>query len=110
MPNLAVMDDAWTYEIGFGHQFTEKLAANLTYIYEHEEGSNLILPLAPTKGFQSVALGGRYQSTDAISLSGSFQYSWMGNASSITSPPNVVRAKFNKNEVIGFGFKVGLSF
>ena len=110
IPNLAVMEDAWTYEIGVGHQFTDKFAASLTYSYEHEEGDDLTSPLAPTKGYQSVAVGGKYQVTDAISLSSAIQYSWLGNAGLETSPPDVVQASFQDNNVIGLGLKIGFKF
>ena len=109
-PNLAVMEDAWTYEIGVGHQFTDKFAASLTYSYEHEEGDDLTSPLAPTKGYQSVAVGGKYQVTDAVSLSSAIQYSWLGNTGLETSPPNVIQASFQDNNVIGVGLKVGFKF
>lgn len=109
-PNLAVMEDAWIYEVGVGYQFTDKFAASLTYSYEHEEGDDLTSPLAPTKGYQSVAVGGKYQVTDAISISSAIQYSWLGDASLETSPPNVVQATFHDNKVIGIGLKVGFKF
>ena len=109
-PNLAVMEDAWTYEVGVGHQFTGKFSASLTYSYEHEEGDDLTSPLAPTKGYQSISVGGKYQVTDAISLSSAIQYSWLGNAGLETSPQDVVQATFHDNKVIGMGLKVGVKF
>lgn len=109
-PNLAVMEDAWTYEIGLGYRFTEDLSASVTYSYEHENGNNLVSPLAPTKGFQTISLGGKYKLTDAVDMSAGVQYSWLGNALPETSPQGVVRANFKNNDAIAVGIKLGMSF
>ncbi len=109
-PELAEMDDAWTYELGLGHRLTDKFSASITYTYEQEEGDNLVTPLAPTRGYQSVSLGGEYQLSDTVSLSSGIQYLWIDDALLETFPRNVVRGSFRDNEAIAIGFKLGMSF
>ncbi|MFX0547547.1 OmpP1/FadL family transporter [Roseovarius sp. S1116L3] len=109
-PELAVMDDAWTYELGVGYQFTDKFAASLTYSYEHEEGDDLVSPLGPTRGYQSVSIGGKYQISDAVNVSSGIQYLWIGDALLETSPANILRGTFRDNDALAFGLKVGVSF
>jgi long-subunit fatty acid transport protein len=108
--NLAVLDDAWTYEIGVGRRFTDSFSARVSYSYEHEEGSSLVSPLAPFKGSQTVTLGGTYQLTQRVDISGGISYTWLGEALLETSPTNVVRGNFDDNRAFGAGFRVGLSF
>ncbi|MFX0543252.1 OmpP1/FadL family transporter [Roseovarius sp. S4756] len=109
-PELADIDDAWTYELGVGYRFTDKFSASVTYVYEQEEGDNLVTPLAPTRGYQSVSLGGKYQLSDAVSFSSGIQYIWIDNALLETFPPNVVRGNFRDNDAVAIGFKLGVSF
>lgn len=109
-PELAVIGNAWTYELGLGHRFTDKFSASLTYSYEHEEGDDLVTPLAPTRGYQSISLGGKYQISDAVSLSSGIHYSWIKDALLETFPSNVVRGNFRDNEAVAVGVKLGVNF
>ncbi|UXX82526.1 OmpP1/FadL family transporter [Roseovarius pelagicus] len=109
-PNLASMVDAWTYEIGVGYRFSDKFSASVTYSYEDEEGNNLVSPLAPNFGNQSLTLGGKYQVTDQLSLAGGVKYTWLGDAFPVTNPPNTPRASFSNNDAISVGVKIGMSF
>lgn len=110
MTNLAILDDAWTYEIGVGHRFTEDFAARLSYSYEHEEGGRIVSPLAPTKGAQTVTLGGTYQLTPSIDISGGVSYTWLGKAQLAVDPTGEVQGTFAENGVVGAGMKIGVSF
>ena len=108
--NLTELDDAWTYEIGVGRRFTDRISASLTYLYEDEENNDLVSPLAPTKGRQSLALRAEYQLTDAVSLSGGIRYIWIGDAQPETGTPDVARASFTGNDALAVGMKIGVSF
>lgn len=109
-PNLAETSDAWTYEIGIARQFTEKFSASLAFSYERRVDNTPISPLAPTGGYQSLSLGGKYQITDAVTFSTGIQYYWLGDALVRTGPSNTVQASFRNNEAIGVGAKIGVSF
>ncbi len=108
--NLAILDDAWTYEIGVGRRFTNNFSARLSYSYEHEEGDELVSPLAPAKGAQTVMLGGIYQLTPLVDISGGVSYTWLGKALLETYPEDVVRGTFDDNGAFGAGLRVGVSF
>ncbi len=110
MTNLAILDDAWTYEIGIGQRFSKKFSARLSYSYEHEEGNMLVSPLAPAKNGQTVAVGGTYQLTPRIDISGGISYTWLGKALLETSPSNVVRGTFGENGALGVGARIGVKF
>lgn len=107
-PNLASLEDAWTYEIGVGRRFTEKLSGSLTYAYEDEAGSNAVSPLSPAHGRQSIAIGGKYQLTEKVSLSGGVKYIWLGDAR--VAPGGVPRGSVTDNNAVTIGMKVGYSF
>ncbi len=109
-PELADIEDAWTYELGLGHQFTDKFSASITYSYEQEEGDDLVTPLAPTRGYQSISLGGKYQLSDSVILSSGIQYFWIKDALLETFPRNVVRGNFIDNDAVAIGFRVGMNF
>lgn len=108
--NLAILDDAWTYEIGVGHRITEKLSARISYTHEHEEGGLLVSPLAPAKGNRTVTLGGSYQLTPQVDIAGGVSYTWLGKANLETFPPNVVRGTFDDNGAFGAGLRIGYRF
>ncbi len=110
MTNLAVMVDAWTYEIGVGHRFSDKFSASLTYTYEDEEGGKFVSPLAPNHNNQSLTLGGKYMVTEKVSLSGGVQYTWLGNAQVETSPLASPHGSFKNNDAVSIGMKLGLIF
>ncbi|WP_324754598.1 outer membrane protein transport protein [Roseovarius sp. Pro17] len=109
-PNLTELDDAWTYEVGVGRRFSDKLSGKLTYTHEDETGNILVSPLAPTKGRQSVALGAEYQLTDTVSLSGGVRYTWIGDSRPETGTPDTARAFFSDNDAVSVGMKIGVTF
>ncbi|PVA11637.1 hypothetical protein DC366_01335 [Pelagivirga sediminicola] len=111
--NLTELDDAWSYEVGLGRRLTDKLSASIAYMYEDEENNDLVSPLAPTKGRQSLALRAKYQVTDAVSIAGGIRYIWIGDAQPETpgpGSPDVARAAFTGNDAIGVGMQIGISF
>ncbi|QIE44394.1 hypothetical protein G5B38_01965 [Pseudohalocynthiibacter aestuariivivens] len=109
-PNLAELDDSIIYEIGVGRKFSDKFSASISYAYDHSDGNDLVSPLGPRDGEQSISVGGKYQVTDAINVSGGIKYIWFGDARPETGTPDVARGAFNSNTAIAAGFKVGINF
>jgi len=110
VPNLAEIDEAWTYEIGVGRRFNDRFSGSISVAYEEGGSDNLVSPLSPTDGSTSVAIGGKYQITDNVDFSGGLRYTWLGDARPETGTPDTARANFNDNSAVSVGFKVGVSF
>ena len=109
-PNLAELDDAFTYEIGIGRRFTDKLSARVSYIYEAGGSDSLVSPLAPTNGQQAVTLGGKYRINDTFDISGGVRYTMLGNALPETGTPDTPRGLFKNNDAVSVGLKLGAHF
>ena len=107
-PNLATLNDSWTYELGVGRRFSEQFSANVSYIYEDENGNSNVSPLAPAHGRQAVSIGGKYQINEMFNVSGGVRYTWLGNAQ--PSPGGIPRGSFTDNDAITVGIKVGVNF
>lgn len=110
VPNLTELDDAWTYEIGIGRRFTDRLSGRISYIHEDEQGNDLVSPLSPTKGRQAVSLGAEYQLNRSVTLSGGLRYIWIGDATAEVGTPDTPVARLSGNDAIAVGMKVGISF
>lgn len=106
---LVSLNDSYTYELGVARRFTEEFAASAAVLYEEVDGDSLVSPLAPSRGFTGIALGGSYR-IDNIELSGGVRYLWLGDAKPETGTPDTERASFRDNEAITVGFKVGVYF
>lgn len=105
--DLANLTNVWTYEIGVGRKINDKLSASLTYTHESANGNNLVSPLSPYNGLNSISLGAKYQMTDKVSLSGGVRYTKFGDAQPSTS--DTARASMSNNSAISVGFKLGIS-
>lgn len=108
--NLASLDDTITYEIGVGRRFTDKFSASFTISYEDGGSDNLVSPLAPTNGQTAFSIGGKYQISDAVSVSGGVRYTMFGNALPETGTPDTPRGSFTNNDAISAGIKLGFNF
>jgi len=106
--NLAALENSVTYELGIGRRFTERFSARASVIYEDVSGDDLVSPLAPTNGFTALSIGGQYQLTEALDISGGFRYTWLEDARAV--PREVVAADFRNNDVVSFGIKLGVRF
>ncbi|MEQ9259921.1 MAG: outer membrane protein transport protein [Roseovarius sp.] len=109
VPNLAELDDTWTYEIGVGRRFTDKFSGSVAFSYEPGGSDSLVSPLAPTNGQTAVTVGGKYQVTDRISFSGGLRYTMLGNALPETGTPDTPRGSFRNNDALSVGFKIGIA-
>jgi len=108
--SLTSVENSLDVEIGVGRQFTERFAASIAVGYSSKGDDNLVSPLAPTNGSQSIALGASYKVSDAVKLSGGVRYTKLGDAQPETGTPDVARADFDDNDVVAVGFKIGYSF
>lgn len=106
---LIDLEDSTTFTLGIARRFNENWSASLSFEYEEASDDNLVSPLAPTNGYESIALGVQY-TKDQFKVSGGLRYTRLGNAFAETGTPDVARAEFTDNDAISFGIKVGYYF
>lgn len=108
--NLAQLDDTTTYEIGVGRRFSDKFSASIAVSYDEGGSDSLVSPLAPTNGETAVTLGGKYEISDAVSLSGGIRYTMLGNAIPEVGTPDTPLGSFSNNDALSAGLKLGFNF
>lgn len=106
--NLADLDSTVTYELGIGRRFTERFSARTALIYEEGGSDDLVSPLAPTSGFTALSVGGQYQLTEAVDISGGIRYTWLEDAR--PAPTGIERGNFRDNDALSLGVKLGVRF
>ena len=107
--DLIDLTDTTTYTLGLARRFNENLVGSVSLGYEAEKDDNLVSPLAPTNGFQSISLGLQY-SKDNYKISGGIRYTKLGDAFAETGTPDVARSSFTGNDAVSFGLKFGYYF
>lgn len=110
MSSLTEINDGAAYNLGIGRRLTDRLSGSVAVGYEPEDGDDLVSPLAPTNGNRSLALGLSYDVSDALTFSGGARYVWLGDAQPETGTPDVARADFSGNDVVGIGMRIGYRF
>ncbi len=108
--NLADLDDSTTYTLGVARRFTDDFAGSVSISYEDIEDGKLVSPLSPTSGQLALTIGGRYDISDNVRLSGGIRYTQFGDARPETGTPDTERASFKNNDAISVGFKIGYTF
>lgn len=108
--NLAELDDTTTFELGIGRRFSEKFSASISVSYEDGGSDSLVSPLTPVNGQTAVQLGGKYQITEKIALSGGIRYTMFGNALPEVGTPDTAVASFRNNDALSAGLKLGINF
>ncbi|PIL18759.1 hypothetical protein P775_19515 [Puniceibacterium antarcticum] len=106
---LIDLEDSTTYRLGVGRRFNEKFSGSIAVAYE-PAGDELVSPLAPTTGYTSLTVGGSYNIATNVTLSGGVNYTWLGDAKPETGTPDVARADFEDNSVVGVGIKIAYKF
>lgn len=106
--NLADLDNTTTYELGVGRRFTDRFSARTSVIYEDGGSDDLVSPLAPTNGFTALTVGGQYQVTEAVDISGGIRYTWLKDARPQTG--GAPRGSFRNNDALSLGVKLGVRF
>ena len=94
--------DTFTWTAGIGRQFTENFAGSLSVGYEKQKGTPAS-NLAPTDGYTSIQLGGRYTKGN-VTISGGVRYIMIGDA--ITEAP--VGGDFADNTGLALGLQIGI--
>jgi long-subunit fatty acid transport protein len=100
---LSYDDDVYTYTLGVGRRFTDKLSASFSVGYEaatDEPTGNL----GPTDGYVSYQLGAAYMIADGVELSGGIRYIDIGDATT------TIGSDFSNNSAVGLGAKIAYSY
>lgn len=103
-PLVGYDNDGWSYKIGVARQFNEKFAGSLSIGYEPSHGG-LATNLSPSDGVVSLSVGGKYQVTEQMAISGGVTFQRRGDATTET-----IAAKFEDNTLMGVGLKISYSF
>ncbi|WP_122073595.1 outer membrane protein transport protein [Pseudophaeobacter sp. EL27] len=107
--DLIDLEDSTTFSLGVARRFNENWSGSILFELEEASDDNLVSPLAPTNGYQSVAIGLQY-TQDKLKISGGIRYTKLGSAFAETGTPDVARAGFTGSDAVSFGFKVGYYF
>ncbi|MEM0936043.1 MAG: outer membrane protein transport protein [Pseudomonadota bacterium] len=107
---LVELQDERTWTIGLARRFTDEFAARASFTWEETDGDDLVSPLDPTNGLFAISLGGAYDVSDTVTISGGARYSWLGNSRPETGTPDTARAEFRDNSALTVGFSVGYRF
>ena len=108
VPNLASLNDAYSFELGVGHRFSDKISASITGSLDLKASDSLASPLAPTNGQKAITIGGKYKVNDSVDISGGVRYTLLGNAHPQTAGTS--RGTFKNNSAISIGLKLGFHF
>lgn len=106
-PLVAFADDAWTYRLGLGRQFTEAFSAAVEIAHETPKGQMMSV-LDPYDGYTAVGLGGTWQTAGGLSLTGGVSYSFLGDAE--VAIPGSEPARFDDNNAVTVALKLGYRF
>ncbi|EPX76200.1 OmpP1/FadL family transporter [Salipiger mucosus] len=105
---LIDLDDTTAYKIGLGRQLTDRFAGSVAVTYE-PGGDELLSPLSPTTGYTQLTVGGAYDVTESMTVSGGVSYTRLGDGKPFTAP-GIAQAEFSDNSAVGFGLKVAMKF
>lgn len=98
--------DSTTYQLGVGRRFTENWSGSFSYQHRTAGTTPSDTALAPTTGFDTITLGGRYD-RDNITVSAGLTYGVPGDQ--IVNSPNGA-INFDDNEILAVGLRVGFRF
>lgn len=105
-------DDQWSVNAGVGRKLSEQWAGNVSVGWDSGAG-NPVTTLGPTEGYWNVGLGLQYSPTPATFIAGGVKYFWLGDAKAQTGAQagsNDYVAKFEDNNAIAYGLKIGYKF
>jgi long-subunit fatty acid transport protein len=98
--------DSTTYQIGVGRRFNENWSGSISYSHRTEGTTPSDTALAPTTGFDTITLAGRYD-MDALSVAAGLTYGRPGDqiVNSLAGP-----ISFDDNDILAVGVRVGFRF
>ena len=98
---------------GVGRKFSEQWAGNVSVGWDSGAG-NPITTLGPTDGYWNVGVGLQFSPTPQTFIAGGVKYFKLGDAESQTAAQvgedNRIVAKFEDNDAIAYGLKIGYRF
>jgi long-chain fatty acid transport protein len=97
-----------SYGFGVGRKFTDNASGFLAFGYEAKGKTGISTPLSPTNGSKSITVGGSYQITKAIDLSGSMTHVKQGDVR-IFEGPQLLNT-MSGNSVLIAGLRLGFRF
>ena len=105
-------DDQWSINAGIGRKINDKWAGTVSVGYDTGAG-NPVSSLGPTEGYTNVGLGVQYSPAPHYFVAGGVKYFWLGDADAQISSQagtNQHVAKFEDNNAIAYGLKMGYRF
>ncbi|WP_417258874.1 OmpP1/FadL family transporter [Celeribacter sp.] len=105
-------NDTFSYTLGVGRRFNDKLSGSATIGYEKSHGG-FAGNLGPTDGYISLALGLEYQVSDSTAISGGVRYVKLGDAQTEAPAPfpaGMAFGDFTGNHAVAFGIKISHNF
>lgn len=100
--------DTTTYEIGVGRRINDKLSLALSLGYEEPGVRPSTTALAPTTGSSSIGIGGTYQLTEAMTISGGVRYIVPGDQ--VVNAGGAGTIDFDDNSAVAVGVRIGYQF
>ncbi len=98
--------DSTTYQIGLGRRFTETWSGSISYQHRTPGATPSDTALAPTTGFDTITLAGRYD-RDNMTISAGLTYGQPGDQI-VNSRSGAI--SFDDNEILALGLRVGFRF
>lgn len=109
--SITDIEDGFTYSLGVGHRFTDNFAASISVSRDTDGEDDLVSPLGPTNGSYSIGLGGQYQITDSVVLSGGLRYIVFDSTRpALSVPVETPFAELDDNSAIALGIRIGYKF
>ena len=106
--SLVDIDDALDIRIGVARRITERFAGLASVAWSRSGDDDTVSPLAPSNGSLGLTLGGVFDVTDAVRLTGGINYTEVRDARPETG--GVARASFDGNHAVGVGVQLGYTF
>lgn len=112
-PVVDYEEDIYTYTLGVGRQFTDRVLASAAAFYETQTASDFdpavpgsgVSNLSPTDGQLGVQLAGTYLVGNGLELTGAVRYTRLGDATTRS-----FGAEFEDNDAVSLGLRVGYRF
>lgn len=112
-PVVEYEEDVYTYTLGVGRKFSDRISAAASVIYEtpNSDGFDPLDPesgvsnLSPTDGQLGFEVGGTYLVGNGVELSSGVRYTRLGDATTRT-----FGAEFEDNSAVSVGLRVGYRF
>ncbi len=107
--SITDIEDGTSVSIGIGRKFTDAFSGSIAFGYEPELKDDLVSPLAPTNGYTSITVGGKYTMNN-LEFSGGVRYTMLGDARAEVGTPDLEQATFADNDAVSVGLGVAYRF